>query len=933
MRTEYKAADGSIQLLTGTAFYYDGVLADRNSNATFGRTTSGLVKRVESEIGPSHVGSGLKSITRTAYDNLGNAIEIEEPSGLRSTVSFDPQFALYPETRITYLGSTPTYSSATAFDLRFGKVATSVDLNLQVTTYQYDSRGRLICETLPGDDPAHCQESGWPFTRTTEYHYVDGSAGASYPDSLSYIETRRRHPNAPGGYLAARQYIDALGRQQFSTSNQIIEGAASPSLVVSNQVRFDAIGRISHQYPPYELAGAAVTQSPPGLPTTTSYLLNGTTFIDPLGRVGVVDPPDATRQAIRYEGKRTTTLNARNDTAFEVTNDFGHVIRRESGVGSSNPMVSSFTHDGLGHVLTETFGDSASTTIVHVYDLLGRRITTTDPDSGVWKFGFDVAGNIVYQDTPAANQSVYMCYDAMSRIQRRCISSGPDLYSSTICSSACQGAETESSYVYDSVANGSFGIGRLASVTDASGSAFFRYDSRGRIRYESKTILERTATLEYGFNAGGQPATVKYPDGDIVTYNYRSDGSLGAITSADATYVSSMHYDLYGRASRIQRGNGVVDDINFYNEGQGARLQSVAVTKAGISTPHLSLAYQYDSLGKLRQVTDNRNGSGQLANNATFEYDAVGRLKSQAGTAGGLFNYSYGYDSIGNLIQNGATTLAYRSDRPHQLETIDNVGVTYDSNGNRRTRGSHPTAGPAEVYNYDALNRIVAVHDAGLVSHATFFVYDYQSRLVADISWEDYAETPKAFYYSKLARAEDGDLVKRVFAGNLLVAERPVWAPEFSTGVTGVPEPVLIVLLVCGVLGLCMIATLPIGPLSTGRRGMAARACGIALIYFVGTAAPLVILTTPAQAQQQGSGPDRIVHQHFDHLGSTQAITSQAGTLNHQVRYDPYGRIRGGSMDRALPWRPGSGHAKNSLVIRRTSVRGYRSLAFACLIR
>lgn len=41
----------------------------------------------------------------------------------------------------------------------------------------------------------------------------------------------------------------------------------------------------------------------------------------------------------------------------------------------------------------------------------------------------------------------------------------------------------------------------------------------------------------------------------------------------------------------------------------------------------------------------------------------------------------------------------------------------------------------------------------------------------------------------------------------------------------------------------------------------------------------------------------QIHHYHLDHLGSPQTVTDGAGVIVHQVRYDPYGKVRG-------RWRP-----------------------------
>jgi RHS repeat-associated protein len=73
---------------------------------------------------------------------------------------------------------------------------------------------------------------------------------------------------------------------------------------------------------------------------------------------------------------------------------------------------------------------------------------------------------------------------------------------------------------------------------------------------------------------------------------------------------------------------------------------------------------------------------------------------------------------------------------------------------------------------------------------------------------------------------------------------------------------------------------------------------GVVLVFTLGTL-PWPLLVRPANAQ---CGPlptptplpvGRIAHYHADHLGSTKVVTDHAGAVVEQIRYFPYGEVRG----------------------------------------
>jgi RHS repeat-associated protein len=83
---------------------------------------------------------------------------------------------------------------------------------------------------------------------------------------------------------------------------------------------------------------------------------------------------------------------------------------------------------------------------------------------------------------------------------------------------------------------------------------------------------------------------------------------------------------------------------------------------------------------------------------------------------------------------------------------------------------------------------------------------------------------------------------------------------------------------------------------------------GIVIVFFVGTL-PVPLIVQPASAQSATTTPgctgcdcptptpvpfvEEVRHYHFDHLGSTQVITDEDGNVVEQIRYMPYGAIRG----------------------------------------
>jgi RHS repeat-associated protein len=278
------------------------------------------------------------------------------------------------------------------------------------------------------------------------------------------------------------------------------------------------------------------------------------------------------------------------------------------------------------------------------------------------------------------------------------------------------------SYTYDQGANG---IGRRTGMSDASGSAAWLYDARGRMIQESKVITGAgTFVTQWGYNSADLVIWMKYPGnnsggvGEQVNYTYHPQMALASVAGA-SHYVPSVTYDAAGRMRGLGRG-GVLSTTHTYYpwNQQGGRLQR-------LSTPGLQdLSYVYDPAGNPTQIQDSITGESQV-----FTYDALNRLSTATVSNGPApYSESYAYDSAGRLSsKSGLGSYTYDTTHKHAVaSTANGWAYQYDPNGNQFRRD--PPGAEVFDFAYDAENRLVEAKKNG-VTLATF-VYDGDGRRV-----------------------------------------------------------------------------------------------------------------------------------------------------------------------------------------------------------
>ncbi len=546
------------ELVSYQQFWYD----DR----TDALVTKGNVTRTVKQAEETADASRDPEITHT-YDGYGNLMTtaVTQTGGPPrvTTSDFGPApYALYAAIDTAPSTGGVVHQTSRVADIAIGKETSVTDENGATATFTYDSLGRRTCEAAPGDS---CGGTGFGDASARTAFFLPPGVGGSYQDRLSFVEAKTQEPASPSGYLVSRVYLDALGRKRFTTVERVVGSTTSLSTVVVDQTEYDAAGRVRAILPPYVATGSVAAPAdnnqdlrPDGPHRFFTYNLNGLGVSDPLGRLRSKTGYDGRTTTFTYKGLTVETVDNGNHLTRLVSDAFGRETLKQLHEGTSSLQLwFNYGYDGAGRLTSTTVGSDARTTQTVSYDLLGRKRSQLDPSSGaggspgLWQYKYDRNSSLIYQDDPTPNQHVEMCYDELGRITRRLVYTSSDTQSGLHCTTAAidlpAGVTLESSFVYD---GGSFGKGRLGSVSDLAGSETYTYNALGLVVDTTRSIASGqsfSAPMSFTYDEANRAQTITYPDGQLVTNGYLADGQPASLSG----YVTDLDYDVFGRATRI----------------------------------------------------------------------------------------------------------------------------------------------------------------------------------------------------------------------------------------------------------------------------------------------------------------------------------------------------------------------------------------------
>ncbi|MET7423827.1 RHS repeat-associated core domain-containing protein [Dactylosporangium sp. NPDC005555] len=421
--------------------------------------------------------------------------------------------------------------------------------------------------------------------------------------------------------------------------------------------------------------------------------------------------------------------------------------------GTPEKTTYAYNRQGLLASVTDPAGNQWTST----YDVRGRAIESSDPDTGITKRTYN-ADNQVATVKDARDQILALKYDDLGRVVERHADSltGPLLASWTFDTLAK--GQLTSSTRYDNnatytVAVNGYTDGYLPTGTTVTIPA-------------TETGLGNSYTTGATYKMDGSPATVTLPivnglAAETLTYDY--DQNTGAPTKlrtryngVNSTLVDATTFSEYGQLLQTKLSTGTGGSVYLSNtyEVDTGRLQQNLVSRTAVTPNELSkVTYSYDDSGNIIKTSDAPTGG--MVDTQCYRQDTLGRIAEawtpssndcaanpNASALGGPAAYwsSFTYDRSGSRTtstEHATATGDVKVDytvagvgQPHahaltSTTTTDNTGTrtaqyTYDKVGNTLTRPG-TTAGATQTLAWDREGHLASVTEGG---SSTTFLYD-----------------------------------------------------------------------------------------------------------------------------------------------------------------------------------------------------------------
>lgn len=614
--------------------------------------------------------TGTDPISKFKYDyeanpnrRCGNIIETENALGRKV---FTDYTAAYEYTFPTTLTNALLHTQSLTYDYKTGEALTLTDPNNQVTQTIYDGFGRILKVVGPNDTVS---------SPAIEYIY-DLTSMPVKITTITKVDS--------GVTTTSYAFLDGLSRTIEIKTDAEDDPPGNPRQVISGVSKLDSRGQVKERYLPYFVSFSSTYT----VPTYTQPKI--TYEYDPMGRVIHIINPDNTVSYMQYDGWTITAIDGNNNKIKSEKDAYERIIR-VTEYESTNAHITDYTYDTLGN-LTDTYDSASSRNHTHIdYDTLGRKIAMDDPDMGHWEYGYDAAGNLIWQEDNKV-QIIGFKYDVINRLEiKGQVTARGDVPASGVM------------YEYDNVSPANpYAVGRFTKVTDTNGAAEFSYDNLGREIKTIKTIDSAPYEIQRTYDSIDRLKSVTYPDGEVITYAYNKGGGIETITSPAQNYITNINYGASGQMISVNYGNGAHTEY-AYNVNTLRLTHLVTQSSAGIVQ---DLSYDFDNVGNVLSIVDN---SGTGTNTQSFEYDDLNRPTKATGAGYGIMNYAY--DSIGNMLTNGNVAMGYGIGAgPHAVTSYTKnsatYAITYDPNGNMLTK---ECASGVKAFAYDAENRLTEV--------------------------------------------------------------------------------------------------------------------------------------------------------------------------------------------------------------------------------
>jgi RHS repeat-associated protein len=659
--------------------------------------TRGNATSVTTYTNPSVPSGGItKNFT---YDSTGNLLTAQlNCCELKTWVYSTKTSYAYPDSVTS--GSSPLQLTTTAtYDLNTGLTLTSTDPNGLITTNTYDNMDRPLTSTV-GTNPA----------TTFTYNDYNNSGSTFTPWNVQICS-----PVQGTNSACLKTIADSQGR---AVTSQLLD--ASSNLYSATDTQYDAWGRAYKVSNPYT--------------TSSAYWIQ--TNFDALGRAVKVTTQDASVSTSSYTDNAVTTTDPVGKQRKGVVDSLGRltsVYEPDPTNGNSLTLQTSFSYNVLNQ-LTQVIQGSQTRT--YAYDALGRLNSASTPESGAVCYGtlssgtcqangYDSWDNLLYR-TDARGVVTNYLYDSLNRLVGITYPTVPTGVAPMPNVCKVNGATNNNANVCFTygISAASYNNGLPLSMTDASGSESYTYNSLEQMVQVQKVIGSTTYTTSYAHNFASELTQITYPSGRVVLQNYDAVGrqcavgTTGSTCSSGTTYASGFTYNAAQQPTAFNYGNGVAASFGYSPD----RLQLTSLSYAKSGTTLFGLSYSYGTSGSNDGLISGITDSVQAGRSVSYTYDSLARLSTALTTGSASYpqwGLSWTYDRYANR---SAQTVTAGTGVPSNSVTVspttNQLGspYAYDASGNMTNDGSNTLV-------YDGENRATSATNS-----STSGAYTYDGR-------------------------------------------------------------------------------------------------------------------------------------------------------------------------------------------------------------
>lgn len=349
----------------------------------------------------------------------------------------------------------------------------------------------------------------------------------------------------------------------------------------------------------------------------------------------------------------------------------------------------------------------SNTTTSMAYNVFNELVQLVSPDTGTHNYSYDVANRIIsHSDNAGTNHTAN--YNVLGQVV-------------SIQHNGSSGTFTEN-FSYNS-------FNTLDTVSDASGSIHYGYDSLANLISVTQTTAGKSFGISYTYDNSNQVTSMTYPSGLVVNYTY-VNGLLVGINTNKGNLVNNIAYhSLLRRPISWSLNNNSVsvsysadDYISGFSDG--IINQSISTDNVGQVTSINDNGYTLNA----NYTSNHQINTGSINGNNFNYYFNTTSLLSKTDSDG---QFQFNYNSGTNILKQIITVPAYQyfsvtNDANGNITNDNNGSYTYDIKNNMV---SATTSNGTGIYTFNAMNERVSKTVNGIT---TYFVYNENHQLIGE---------------------------------------------------------------------------------------------------------------------------------------------------------------------------------------------------------